>query len=158
MCACFKTYLFIICKYTVPIFRHLRRGHQISLWNCCEPPWGCWDLNAGPLEEQLVLLTAEPSLQPRISVFHLVFRKKVLNEWRLKEIRSYLCASMLSFIKEFSDTYVPSKPCLGQTSPPATCVTLRQMHKEVGFGNSGLPSYSRGWGRRITSPHSAWAI
>jgi hypothetical protein len=30
----------------------------------CEPPRGCWDLNSGPLEEQSVLLTAEPSLQP----------------------------------------------------------------------------------------------
>jgi hypothetical protein len=30
----------------------------------CEPPCGCWDLNSGPPEEQSVLLTAEPSLQP----------------------------------------------------------------------------------------------
>jgi hypothetical protein len=28
----------------------------------CEPPCGCWDLNSEPLEEQPVLLTAEPSL------------------------------------------------------------------------------------------------
>jgi hypothetical protein len=27
----FKIYLFIICKYTVAVFRHPRRGHQISL-------------------------------------------------------------------------------------------------------------------------------
>jgi len=25
-------YLFIIFKYTVAVFRHLRKGHQISLW------------------------------------------------------------------------------------------------------------------------------
>jgi hypothetical protein len=30
----------------------------------CELPCGCWDLNSGPQEEQLVLLTIEPSLQP----------------------------------------------------------------------------------------------
>ena len=30
----------------------------------CEPPCGCWDLNSGLSEEQLVLLAAEPSLQP----------------------------------------------------------------------------------------------
>ena len=30
----------------------------------CEPPCGCCELNSGPLEEQLELLTAEPSLQP----------------------------------------------------------------------------------------------
>jgi hypothetical protein len=28
----FLIYLFIICKYTVAVFRHSRRGHQISLW------------------------------------------------------------------------------------------------------------------------------
>jgi hypothetical protein len=30
-------------------------------WN---PPYGCCDLNSGPVEEQLVLLTTEPVLQP----------------------------------------------------------------------------------------------
>ncbi|CAO2614112.1 hypothetical protein LEMLEM_LOCUS16408 [Lemmus lemmus] len=30
----------------------------------CEPPYGCCELNSGPLEEQPVLLTSEPSLQP----------------------------------------------------------------------------------------------
>jgi hypothetical protein len=30
----------------------------------CEPPYGCWEFNSGPLEEQSVLLTSEPSLQP----------------------------------------------------------------------------------------------
>ena len=34
----------------------------------CEPPCGCWELNSGPLEEQAMLLTSEPSLQPHISV------------------------------------------------------------------------------------------
>jgi hypothetical protein len=28
----FKIYLLIICKYTVAVFRHSRRGSQISLW------------------------------------------------------------------------------------------------------------------------------
>jgi hypothetical protein len=27
-----KIYLFIICKYIVAVFRHSRRGSQISLW------------------------------------------------------------------------------------------------------------------------------
>jgi hypothetical protein len=30
----------------------------------CELPHGCWNLNSGPLEEQSVLLPAEPSSQP----------------------------------------------------------------------------------------------
>ena len=35
-----------------------------SITDGCEAPGGCWELNSGPLEQQLVLLTAEPSLQP----------------------------------------------------------------------------------------------
>ena len=35
-----------------------------SITDGCEPPRGRWDLNSGPLEEQPVLLTDEPSLQP----------------------------------------------------------------------------------------------
>ena len=34
-----------------------------------EPPCGCWDLNSGPLEEQAMLLTSEPSLQPNKEIF-----------------------------------------------------------------------------------------
>jgi hypothetical protein len=35
----------------------------------CELPCGCWELSPGPLEEQPVLLTTEPSLQPFITFF-----------------------------------------------------------------------------------------
>ena len=30
----------------------------------CEPPYGCRELNSGPLQKQAVVLTTEPSLQP----------------------------------------------------------------------------------------------
>jgi hypothetical protein len=60
----FKIYLFIIYKYTVAVFRHTRRGHLISLQMVMSHQCSCWDLNSGPSEEQSVLLTAEPSLQP----------------------------------------------------------------------------------------------
>ena len=36
----------------------------------CKPPCGCWELYSGPLEEQPVLLTAEPSLQPYVYAFY----------------------------------------------------------------------------------------
>lgn len=43
------------------------RGHGIS-WNCsfagCELPYGFWELNLDLQEEQHVLLTTAPSLQP----------------------------------------------------------------------------------------------
>ena len=38
----------------------------------CELPCGYWELNLGPLEEQLEFLTAEPSLQP---LGHCIFIK-----------------------------------------------------------------------------------
>jgi hypothetical protein len=57
----FKDYIYCIlpactpaCKKRVPDF----------IADGCEPPCSCWKLNSGPLEEQPVLLTAEPSLQP----------------------------------------------------------------------------------------------
>jgi hypothetical protein len=58
-----KDLFIIINKYTVSVFRHTRRGHQISLPVVVEAPCGCWDLNLGPSEEQLVLLIAKPSPQ-----------------------------------------------------------------------------------------------
>ena len=33
----------------------------------CELPCGCWESNPGPLEEQPVLLTTEPALQPLLT-------------------------------------------------------------------------------------------
>jgi hypothetical protein len=43
---------------------HQKRASEL-IKDGCEPPCGCWDLNSGPAEEHLVLLTTEPSLQPR---------------------------------------------------------------------------------------------
>jgi hypothetical protein len=37
----------------------------------CEPPYGCWELNSGPPEEQSVLLTTEPSLS--LSIVLLIY-------------------------------------------------------------------------------------
>jgi hypothetical protein len=57
--------LFIICKYSLQTYQ--KRVLDL-ITDGCEPPCGCWDLNSGPLEEQSVLLTAEPSHQPLSSV------------------------------------------------------------------------------------------
>ena len=43
---------------------HQKRAYD-PIADVCEPPCGCWELNSGPLEEQSMLLTTEPSLQPR---------------------------------------------------------------------------------------------
>jgi hypothetical protein len=59
----------IISKYTVAVFRCLQKRTSDLISDGCEPPCGCWGLNSGPSEEQSVLLTTEPSLQPRIKKF-----------------------------------------------------------------------------------------
>lgn len=53
---------FYICEYTVCSSDTLEEGSD-PITDGCEPPQGCWELNSRPLEEQPVLLTAEPSLQ-----------------------------------------------------------------------------------------------
>jgi hypothetical protein len=59
-----KISFIIICNYTVAVFRQHQKRASDLITDGCEPPCGCWDLNSGPLEEQSVLLTPEPSLQP----------------------------------------------------------------------------------------------
>jgi hypothetical protein len=54
MCTC------IIC---IPGARRSQKKGlgPLGLELVCKPPFGCWQLNLGPLQEQ-VLLTAEPTL------------------------------------------------------------------------------------------------
>jgi hypothetical protein len=65
----FLRFIYLLYVYTVAVFRYSRRGYQIFVTDGCEPPCGYWDLNSGPLEEQSVLLTTEPSHQPLFFVF-----------------------------------------------------------------------------------------
>jgi hypothetical protein len=59
----FKNYLFNVYEYTSYLQTH-QKGALDPITDGCEPPCGCWELKSGPLEEQSVLLTAEPSLHP----------------------------------------------------------------------------------------------
>ena len=58
----FKDYLYV---YSV-LFACMPAGQKRApyLIADCEPPCSCWELNSGPLAEQAMLLTTEPSLQP----------------------------------------------------------------------------------------------
>ena len=64
-----KDLFIIISKYTVAIFRQHQKRAPDPITDGCEPPCGCWELNSGPLEEQSVLLTTEPSLPPPVILF-----------------------------------------------------------------------------------------
>jgi hypothetical protein len=57
-----KIYLFYVYEHTVAVFNQKRALDPIT--DGFEPPCGCWELNSGPLEEQSVLLTTQPSLLP----------------------------------------------------------------------------------------------
>ena len=56
----FVLFLWVHCSC---LHTHQKRTSD-PITDGCEPPCGCWELNSGPLEEQSVLLTAEPSLLP----------------------------------------------------------------------------------------------
>ena len=62
----FKKDLFILC-IAVQCSCHQTNQKKASypITDSCEPPCGCQELNSGPQEEQPVLLTSEPSLQPQ---------------------------------------------------------------------------------------------
>jgi hypothetical protein len=60
----------------------------------CEPPYGCWDLNSGPVEEQSVLLLAEPSHQPSCNILL----------WTIIHVMKARNYVFLNFIMEVSKT------------------------------------------------------
>ena len=53
------------------------RFPETAVTDTCELPCGCWELSPGPLDQQPVLLTTEPSLQPRNKV---CLRSKIIIE------------------------------------------------------------------------------
>jgi hypothetical protein len=74
-----KIYLFIICKYTVAVFRHSRRGHQISLRVVVSHHVvaGIWTLDLR--KSSRVLLPTEPSHQPQVDTFQTLQRNFILD-------------------------------------------------------------------------------
>jgi hypothetical protein len=51
--------MYVVCQ---SLQKHQERALD-TITDGCEVPCGCWELSSGPLKEQSVLLTAEPSLQ-----------------------------------------------------------------------------------------------
>lgn len=40
------------------------RSSRTGVADGCKPPYECWELKPGPLQEQYMLITMEPSLPP----------------------------------------------------------------------------------------------
>jgi hypothetical protein len=53
-------------------FAHQKRASD-PIAGGYEPPCGFWELNSGPIEEQSVLLTTEPSLQSQKELLRIKF-------------------------------------------------------------------------------------
>lgn len=52
--------------------KETRRGYGYTITGVmdgCESPCMCWELNSGSLQEQQVILTTEPCLQPHFIMF-----------------------------------------------------------------------------------------
>lgn len=69
-CDLFKIYLFYAHEYSIHMYVFVteegirqKRGWD-SITEGCEPPYGFWEMNSGPLEEWSVFLTTGPFFQP----------------------------------------------------------------------------------------------
>ena len=63
-------FVYLLCiQYSVCVYAAGQKRAPDPITDDCEPPCGCWELNSGPLEEQAMLLTSEPSLQPPRNAF-----------------------------------------------------------------------------------------
>ena len=66
----FKSYFYFMCNWILSVSMSVL---GLRSWSySCELPCGCWELNLGPLEEQSVLLAAEPSAIPSFVFFFLL--------------------------------------------------------------------------------------
>ena len=105
-------YLFIICKYTVAVFRHTRRGCQISLRVVVSHHVvaGIWtpDLQ----KSSRVLLPTEPSHQPRLKLLKFYFL--AISKYGLLTIATTLYDRVLYLLLNWTCSFL--KQCSGKYS------------------------------------------
>ena len=84
-------YLFIMYTAFLPCMTAGQKMAPDFITDGCEPPCGCWELNSGPLEEQAMLLTSDPSL-----VFYLIFLKPMdINQtYSFKGLFFFFCLNL----------------------------------------------------------------
>lgn len=64
LCVCY-VFCLSVCTSLVPT--EGTRTYDTGVMDDCALPWGCWEPNLVPLEEQQMVLTVELSLQPEFS-------------------------------------------------------------------------------------------
>jgi len=82
-----KLFILYLLVHCCSLQTHQKRALD-PITDGCEPSYGCWDLNSGPLEEQSVLLTTEPFLQPSLLFLnYLVLRINTQRHFNISELR-----------------------------------------------------------------------
>jgi hypothetical protein len=121
----------------------------------CEPPSGCWDLNSGPSEEQSVLLTAEPSLQPP-SIYFCLFVSILTNLCACRGLRTTLWSQFSPAASVNPRDYIwviwfSSKRhhSLSQLSGPVIYLTNKQTNKQTHKHHG--PGKMSGWLRTLAA-------
>ena len=125
---CLFVLFFVVfcCGITIPFFlSYFIKKFILCIWVCClqahqkrasepitdphgESSCGCCELNSGPLEVQLVLLTFKPSFLPPFFLFFFFFFFFLLNVWwftGLNILDSFPHRSPILFMKLFFYIY-----------------------------------------------------
>lgn len=86
-------YVYVCSPHVCSAYRWQKRHKKPWNWSCRQlwPPYGCWEPNLTSLQEQLILLSTEPSLQYQPYGFKqptLCFAEclKTKNTWKLTNI------------------------------------------------------------------------
>ena len=121
--------------------RSQRRYWDTRVTDCSALPRRCWEPNLGPLQEQQVLLTTEPSLQPHCLCFSFPLtwlkpkRKAVtsvepdLEKWPLSDLvggNGQALGKQLDHLK--SDQHTPGPPKQVLRAGTLSCYTRKDMY------------------------------
>lgn len=60
----FFRFIYLVCSILSEFMPADQKRAPDFITDGCEPLYRCWELNSGPMEEQPLLITTEPSLQP----------------------------------------------------------------------------------------------
>ena len=82
---------FVHAQHACLVLREARRRYW-NPWKWSWPTSGCWELSLSPLLEHLVLLIAEPSLQPPNNIFN-IYSWETKDVDHVKKIATLLCVT-----------------------------------------------------------------
>lgn len=118
LCVCLPSCMYVCVSHVHSASGGRKRVQILEFLNGCKSPYGCWELNLGPAEEQPELLMTEPPLQPP----HSIFLKNKGNLWG------------------YIDLFLPLSP-----DSPIMSQTWSFKWKLLSGSVSGSPAPNRSW-------------